>query len=227
MNVFISYRRNDTQDLAGRIADRIRVVPQVQRVFLDVDGIDPGTDFAAKIRNALAESSVCIIVIGPHWRGAGESGAPRIFDEHDFVRREAAAALLSENKILPVLANGATMPAADELPADLQRLAAINAVSIRHMSFDRDMDYLIDVLLSRKKPGALGAYLKQHPGQAAGLRALLGALASCAVLIVAAAAHRAVTGRSLDESLGGPGPVWLTIVLVLAAGIAFALQRRR
>ena len=27
MNVFISYRRNDTQDLAGRIADRLRAVP--------------------------------------------------------------------------------------------------------------------------------------------------------------------------------------------------------
>ena len=42
MNVFISYRRSDTQDLAGRIADRIRAVPEVDHVFIDVDGIEPG-----------------------------------------------------------------------------------------------------------------------------------------------------------------------------------------
>ena len=99
MNVFISYRRNDTQDLAGRIADRIRAVPQVDHVFIDVDGIEPGADFASKIRRALADSAVCILLIGSNWRGVREQGGTaRIFEDRDFVRLEASGALASELK---------------------------------------------------------------------------------------------------------------------------------
>ena len=226
MNVFISYRRDDTQDLAGRLADRIRAVPQVQRVFIDVEEIEPGADFASKIREALADSSVCILLIGPRWRGAGGGGKARILEEGDFVRREAAAALASENKILPLLANGAAMPQPEELPADLQRLPAINALSIRHAYFDHDIELLIDTLLSRKKPGAVRAYLKQRPVLALVLRAAAGAALGIVVLIAVAAVHRAVTARSLDQTLGGPGQVWLLIIGVIAIAIGLAARRR-
>lgn len=227
MNVFISYRRSDTQDLAGRIADRIRAVPQVDRVFIDVDGIEPGADFASKIRTALADSAVCILLIGPQWRGVREQGEPaRVFEDRDFVRLEAAAALASERKVLPVLANGASMPQAEELPEDLHRLPGINALSIRHMYFDHDIEYLIDVLLSRKKPGALSVYLKRHPFQAAALRALSGAFAALVLLVIGAAVHGSFTGRSLEETMGGPGQVWLLIVVLVVIGMAVVLLTR-
>jgi hypothetical protein len=227
MNVFISYRRDDTQDLAGRIADRIREVPQVDHVFIDVDGIEPGADFASKIQTALADSSVCILLIGPHWRGVREQGGTaRIVEERDFVRQEAAAALASERKVLPVLVNGASMPQAEELPPDLQRLPSINALSIRHMYFERDIEYLIDVLLSRKKPGTLGAYLKRHPFQATIFRALAGACSALVLLVIGAAVHESLTDRSLAESMGGPGEVWLLIAGLLLSGMAVALLVR-
>jgi hypothetical protein len=226
MNVFISYRRNDTQDLAGRIADRIRRVPQVDSVFIDVEEIEPGADFAAKIRTAVSESTACILLIGPDWRGVDrQSGAARICADRDFVRLEAAAALTSEHRVLPVLANGAAMPLPEELPDDLRRLPAINALSIRHAYFEHDIEYLIDVLLARKKPGTLGVYLSRHPVQAVAFRALAGACAALALLILAAAVHGSITGRSLDESLGGQGQVWLLIAGVLAAGMAIAVRR--
>lgn len=227
MNVFISYRRNDTQDLAGRIADRIREVAQVNHVFIDVDGIEPGADFASKIRTALADSTVCIVLIGPHWRGVREQGGTaRIVEDRDFVRQETAAALASERKILPVLVNGASMPQAEELPEDLHRLPSINALSIRHMHFDRDIEYLIDVLLSRKKPEAVGAYLRRHPFQAATLRAFAGACFALVLLVVGAAVHESLTERSLEESMGGPGEVWLLIAGLLLSGMTVALLVR-
>lgn len=227
MNVFISYRRNDTQDLAGRIADRIRAVPQVDHVFIDVDGIEPGADFASKIRTALADSAVCILLIGPRWRGArADGGTPRIFEAQDFVRQEAAVALASERKVLPVLANSASMPQAEELPEDLQRLPSINALSIRHTYFDHDIEYLIDVLLSRKKPGTISAYLRRHPLQAVALRALAGACVALVLLVVGAAVHGSLTERSLEESMGGPGQVWLLIAGLLLIGMAVALLSR-
>lgn len=224
MNVFISYRRSDTQDLAGRIADRIRAVPEVGKVFIDVDGIEPGADFALKIRAALVESPVCILLIGPQWRGVREDGATaRIFEDRDFVRLEAAAALASDGKVLPVLANGAAMPEAEALPQDLQRLPGINALSIRHLYFDHDIEYLIEVLLSRKKPGTIATYLKHHPFQAAALRALAGACSALVLLVIGAAVHGSFSGRSLEESLGGAGPVWLVISGLLLAGMAAGL----
>jgi len=221
MNVFIGYRRDDTQDLAGRIADRLRADPGIDNVFIDVDGIEPGVDFVAKIRVALAESDVCMLLIGRQWRGAGVVGQrPRIFEDRDFVRLEAASALAGTGKVVPVLANGAQMPEPEELPEDLRRLAQINAVSIRHAYFEHDIDYLIDVLLSRKKPGRFGSFLSRHPFMAGVVRAIAGALAALALLLAGAAVHGGLTHRSLDEDLGGPGQVWLLIVGVLAIGVA-------
>ena len=231
MNVFISYRRSDTQDLAGRIADRIRAVPEVDHVFIDVDGIEPGADFSLKIQKALAESPVCILLIGPQWRGAHASdGTARIFEDRDFVRLEAAEGLASEQKVLPVLANGAPMPQPEELPEDLQRFPRINALSIRHSFFDHDIEHLIDILLSRKKPARVTSYLRRHPFQAGLLRALAGACSALAILVIAAGMHGALTHRSLEESLGGAGQVWLLILGLLASGVLTALfirPRRR
>jgi hypothetical protein len=218
VNVFISYRRSDTQDLAGRIADRLRAVPQIGQVFIDVEQIEAGVDFVARLGTALAKSDVCLLLIGPNWRGQREEGRPRIFDERDFVRLEAATALAGERKLLPVLANGALMPAVDELPDDLQPLSRINALAIRHAYFDHDLELLIDALLSRKKPGRAIRYLKRHQVQAGALRALAGIAVSVVLLVVGAALHGMFTQRSLEESLGGAGPVWLLIAAILAIG---------
>jgi hypothetical protein len=227
MNVFISYRRSDTQDLAGRVADRLRGVPQIRRVFIDVDEIAPGADFAATIEAALADCSVCLLLIGPQWRGAGPGGAARIFEPNDFVRQEAAAALKGSRKVLPVLANGATMPAADELPEDLRGLPAINAVSLRHMYFDHDIEYLIDIVLSRKKPGTIESYFRQHPIQRTLARAAAGAAGALALLVIAAAVHGSVMARPLEDTLGGPGLVWLLVAGTVSTGVFLALRHGR
>jgi hypothetical protein len=230
MNVFISYRRRDTQDLAGRIADRLRAVPQIGQTFIDVDGIEPGTDFIARLKAALAESDVCLLLIGPDWRGQqGNAGGARILEGRDFVRLEAAAALASKRKILPVLANGATMPEPEQLPEELRPLTHLNALSIRHAYFEHDIEYLIDAVLSRRKPGRVGSYLKRHPIQAGLLRGVGGMLAGLLLLLAGAALHGSLTQRSLEESLHGPAQVWLLIAAVLAigAGAAVLNPRRR
>lgn len=230
MNVFISYRRSDTQDLAGRVADRLRTVRQVDKVFIDVEAIEAGADFVARLQSSLADSDVCVVLIGPNWRGQRQDGRPRILEERDFVRLEVAGALASERKVLPVLANGAVMPDADDLPAELRPLSRINALSIRHAYFEHDFELLIDVLLSRKR-GRIGSYLKEHPVQAATLRALSGIAVSLVLLFAGAAVHAALTQHSLEESLGGQAQVWLLISSVLAigagAGLVNPLRRDR
>lgn len=229
LKIFISYRRSDTQDFAGRLADRLRVTPGIDRVFIDVEDIAPGDTFPSRLASALAESDVCLIVIGPRWSGPRQGASARLFDGDDFVRREVREALATDSRSLPVLANGAIMPAAAELPDDLVGLLDLNAVSIRHGDFDRDVDSLIDVLLRRKKPGVLRAYLHRHPVQSALLQGLAGGLAGIFVLVVGAAVHHWSTGHSLDQSMGGRGPVVLLILAVLCAGAGlpmYVLARR-
>jgi hypothetical protein len=118
IKLFTSYRRSDSQDFSARLADRLRKAPGIADVFLDVEEIGAGKDFVRRIQSSLAGASVCLIVIGPNWRGAAPDGSARIVNEGDFVRLEVREAL---NRILPVLANGALMPAPEDLPDDLKK----------------------------------------------------------------------------------------------------------
>jgi hypothetical protein len=53
--VFVSNRREDTRHLARRLADRL--VERFQ-VFMDMDSIEPGTDFIDVIRQAVCSPAV-------------------------------------------------------------------------------------------------------------------------------------------------------------------------
>ena len=63
LKVFVSYRREETRHVAGRITDRIGH----DRVFMDVDKIEPGADYADVITDAVASCAILIVVIGPMW----------------------------------------------------------------------------------------------------------------------------------------------------------------
>lgn len=231
MRVFVSYRRSDTKDLAGRLSDRLRQELQIQDVFFDIEEIDAGASFESRIQSSLKKCAVCVVLIGSDWLGKRDSGAARIFEERDFVRLEVREALAGKAKVIPVLVNGAAMPGADELPADLQRLPALNAVSLRHESFSRDADFLTDAVLARKAPGPLHRYWVRHPFQEGLVRSFTGILVVAALLVGAAAAHQAVTGLALNQALGGVGPVLMLAVGGLSAGailpLIFRGRRRR
>jgi hypothetical protein len=219
MRIFVSYRRSDTQDFAGRLVDRLCEAPGVREVFFDVIGIEPGENFEAKLTDALARCEVCLVLIGADWRGERTDGpAARIEDPGDFVRLEALKALEGQARIIPILANGAAMPAPEDLPEELRELAKLNAVSVRHSDFDRDVDHLLDVMFERRKPAGLDAYLARHPLQRTLLRGTAGLAVALIALVAAAALHFSFTGHSLDQAVGGPGPTVLLIVAVLIGG---------
>ena len=230
MRLFVSYRRSDTQDFAGRLVDRLTAAPGVRDVFFDVLGIEPGVNFEDRLRQAVARADVCLVLIGPHWRGSsGADGRARIDEPGDFVRAEVRQALQGAARVVPVLVNGAEMPAPTALPQDLAGLARLNALSIRHADFDRDVEHLLDVVFGRTRRTGARGYLDRRPAQAFALRSLLGAACGFIVLMVAAAAHFALTGLSLDEQLGGRGPTVLLILAALATGalVAHWLERAR
>lgn len=225
MRIFISYRRSDSQDIAARIADRLNDAPGVREVFIDVDGIEPGENFAARIAQALERSDVCLILIGSDWIGFDAAGGPaRIFDPDDFVRREVVASLASGNKVIPILLNDASMPPADALPEDIKALSLTNAVFIRHASVNQDLALLEDAIFSRRPRSPMGRFFRRRPILTLFLKAVGRMLIAGALLVGLAAVHSELTGgRALDQTLGSKGVVWLLIFAVLALGAALPL----
>ena len=133
--VFISYRRSDTTPgYASWIYDRLAETFGADSVFMDIDSLPLGVDFVEQLERSLHQTDVALILIGPNWLAASdESGARRLDDPDDFVRLEVAAALRAETRVIPVLVDGARMPAGHELPEELGFLARRQAlVFVRH-----------------------------------------------------------------------------------------------
>src|SRR5918997_355442 len=145
--VFVSYRRQDTRHVAGRLADRL---VEHFDVFMDMDTIEPGTDFTDVIRQAVENCDIFLSVIGASWTTVQtEQGQRRLDDSADWVVTETAIALQRGVPVIPVLVDGATMPARAELPPDLAPLASRQAVTIRHESFTSDVNHLIGAIERR------------------------------------------------------------------------------
>jgi hypothetical protein len=142
--IFVSYRRQETSHLAGRLYDRLAGRFGEGQVFIDVDAIEPGVDFAKKIFRAVAACKVLLAIIGPTWLTvADERGHRRLDDPNDIVRLEVEASLARSVLVIPILVEGAVMPTRQDLPESLADLARRNALPIRHESFHSDARRLV------------------------------------------------------------------------------------
>ena len=122
--IFVSYRRQETSHLAGRLYDRLADRFGEGQVFIDVDPIEPGVDFAEEISRAVAICKVLLAVIGPNWlTAADEQGHRRLDDPDDIVRLEIEDALARDVRVIPILVEGAAMPGQRDLPESLAGLA--------------------------------------------------------------------------------------------------------
>src|SRR6516165_3873100 len=122
--VFVSYRRQEGSHLAGRLYDRLADRFGEDQVFIDVDTIEPGVDFANEIFRAVEACKVLLAVIGPTWlTEADKRGRRRLDDPDDIVRLEIEAALAHDVRVIPILVEGAVMPGRQDLPESLAGLA--------------------------------------------------------------------------------------------------------
>ena len=145
--IFISYRRDDSLGSAGRLYDRLLEYFPSERIFMDVDVIEPGQDFVEVIENAVHSCDVVLAIIGSRWLDLVDNEGNRRLDlPKDFVRVEIVTALNSHIRVIPVLVQGATMPRPSDLPDDLKPLSRRNAIEIRHTNFNADTEKLIRIL---------------------------------------------------------------------------------
>ena len=141
--IFISYRREDTSDVTGRIYDRLIQHFGRESVFKDVDSIPLGIDFRKHLGDSVGRCDVLLTIIGRQW-SAGEVGKRRLDDVRDFVRIELEAALRRDIPVVPVLVQGSSLPSGEDLPETLQSLVYRNGMPVRpDPDFHQDMDKLI------------------------------------------------------------------------------------
>ena len=154
--IFISYRREESAGEAGRLADRLIQKYGSEKLFMDIDSIDPGTDFVVKLQEALQSCEIVLAFIGRNWLNITDKrGRRRIEDPDDFVHIELASALARRIPVIPVLVQGATVPEDSELPEKLKNIAKRQAIDIRHEHFHRDVELVIneiDRILIKAEP---------------------------------------------------------------------------
>jgi hypothetical protein len=138
--LFISYRRADHPEVLRELYDRLTSRYPSARVFRDVDNLVGGIPFPDQLRDALAESRIVLVIIGPAWATiTDESGRPRLEDPYDYLRQEVEQALASALRVVPVLIANARMPKEREIPAPLHPLLQRHALPLRPDHFDKDV----------------------------------------------------------------------------------------
>ncbi|MCU7884451.1 MAG: TIR domain-containing protein [Candidatus Thiodiazotropha sp. (ex Lucinoma annulata)] len=147
-NIFISYRREDSADVTGRIHDRLASHFGESALFMDVDDIPLGVDFTKYIDEKVSKCEVLLAIVGRDWLSVtDENGNRRLDMPNDFVRAELESALKRNIPVIPLLVRRASMPDADDLPESIQEFSTRNGMPVRaDPDFRTDCDRLIDGL---------------------------------------------------------------------------------
>ena len=175
--IAISYRREDTGWITGRIFDRLKEHYEGDEsparrdgnaVFMDYDSIPIGVDFRRHLQNTLETCDALLVIIGPRWAGDNRAGGKRITEPNDWVRVEVATALNKDIPVIPVLVDRTPMPAADTLPEDVRGLTYRQAVVLdSQIDFNTHIDRLtrqLDRMLKLDVPQASAT--KRRPAAA-------------------------------------------------------------
>lgn len=221
--VFISYRREDSSYIAGRLHDRLAAALGPERIFRDVDAMKPGVDFTERIGDAVGSCEALLAIIGNDWLSARSAhGGRRIDEPEDWVRLEIAAALTRGILVVPVLVENARMPTEAELPDDLRPLARRNAMDLTDRRWREDTENLLEIVReampsepetapavapppaadvpARVTPRRPPAVLRRLAGLPAGAKVASGLLA--AVLVVFLVASLLTSGEEPADETG-------------------------
>jgi TIR domain len=145
MKAFVNYRRGDSPSITARIFDRLTSHFGRESIHIDVDSMALGADFRATAQRAIEACDYFLVIIGPQW--FGNDGAQDSRNVSAAVADEIETALRANKLIVPILADGATMPSRSALPPAACELALLNPLTVRAgVDFDRDMRRIIEFM---------------------------------------------------------------------------------
>jgi len=143
-NIFVSYRRLDSAIFSQWLAVQLRAAYGQDCVFIDTENIRDAAAWAQQIESSLRNASLIIVVIGKSWLSiSDEVGRRRIDLPDDWVRREIETGLKIRKRILPLLIEGAELPAREALPDSIAPLLDIQARRMSIGTIAKDMSGLV------------------------------------------------------------------------------------
>ncbi len=138
MKVFVSYQRADTATAAHALGYALRLGGH--QAFVDTGSIGLGELYRQVIANEVATSQLMFALIGPSF------DARRLHEPTSVVTYEWQRARFHGAAVVPVVVDGAAMPADEQLPAALRWLPRRNALSLRRASFSADIDACVSAV---------------------------------------------------------------------------------
>lgn len=135
MRAFVSYQRADVPLAAHALGYALRLGGH--DAFVDTGSIEGGAVFPEAIANALVDTQVMLVLIGPAF------DATRLHEPANVVAFEWRRARFHGCAVVPVLVDGGAMPADATLPAELRWITKRNAYVLRRPTFSADMDVLV------------------------------------------------------------------------------------
>lgn len=139
--IFISYRREGGDVLAGRLHERFTRMGY--RVFYDIESLRSG-DFNTKLLEVIEECEDVLLVLPP-------GGLDRCVNKDDWVRQEIAHALKCGKNIVPVMMRNFEFP--ENLPEDIAAVRNKNGISANMEFFDAVIEKIASTLLISKVSG--------------------------------------------------------------------------
>jgi TIR domain len=174
MALFINYRREDSDGDTRAIYNRLARETDESNLFLDVEAIGAGENWRKRIDNTLKKVQAVVVVIGPRWLEL--LNARTAAGSFDSVRTEIAASIDKPDvAVIPVLVNGARLPAQSALPEDIRGLTDLNAIEVRGSAWKPDMDRLVKAL---RQTGALPTSRRRWIARAAAAAVAVAAVAA-------------------------------------------------
>ena len=142
--IFISYRREDSEGWAGRFADALQKEFGSRSVFFDFESIEPSSNWRNTVEQALMNCKLMIALIGPRWITATDAGGGRRLDDpEDLVRFELATALTRRLPVLPLLVGKASLPKPADLPTELRAMLNHQAFELPSHNWNHDIESLV------------------------------------------------------------------------------------
>ena len=165
-NIFINYRRDDSETATGRLYDGLCDLYGEEHVFMDLN-IEGGDDWEQKLGEKIGQCRVFLVVIGPTWATITneETGERRLDEDDDWVQREIATALKLRKmaktlgfkmRIIPVRVEGAPLPKPEELPIEIKGLlkSQDHELSNKKWGYDRALlNNIIGRIIEPVEPG--------------------------------------------------------------------------
>ena len=205
LRVFLSYRREDASGHAGRLYDLLVARYGAEQVFMDIDAIPLGSEFAEAINRAVASCDVLIALIGRGWLQAADAdGRRRLDDPDDFVRREIESALAQGVVVVPATVEGAELPRGEELPPSIAPLTRRQGFQLSDTGWRDDVARLVRRLeaVAEERPDPAAAGDGPAPSRRSPLtrRTVAAVLLGVVALVAALAGVLSLRGGGDDEA---------------------------